>query len=87
MDFVCRLDEGTEQEKLANAVRIVACVNACAGINPEAVPDLLATLRDIVRLHDLGIFREAEHVSLAGSDWPQRLNGARAALQKAGVLS
>lgn len=25
----------------ANAKRIVACVNACAGINPEAVPDLL----------------------------------------------
>jgi hypothetical protein len=26
----------------ANARRIVACVNACEGINPEAVPDLLA---------------------------------------------
>ncbi len=25
-----------------NAARIVACVNACDGINPEAVPDLLA---------------------------------------------
>ena len=25
----------------ANARRIVACVNACEGINPEAVPDLL----------------------------------------------
>jgi len=28
-------------EAAANAKRIVACVNACAGINPEAVPELL----------------------------------------------
>ena len=28
--------------------RAVACVNACAGINPEAVPDLLAALRDCI---------------------------------------
>ena len=28
--------------KRADADRIVACVNACDGINPEAVPDLLA---------------------------------------------
>lgn len=25
--------------------RIVACVNACKGINPEAVPDLLAVVK------------------------------------------
>ncbi len=31
----------------ANAERIVACVNGCAGINPEAVPELLKTLRSI----------------------------------------
>jgi len=31
-----------------NAARIVACVNACEGINPEAVPDLLEALRRIV---------------------------------------
>lgn len=28
----------------ANAARIVACVNACEGINPEAVPDILRAL-------------------------------------------
>lgn len=28
----------------ANADRIVACVNACAGVNPDAVPDMLAAL-------------------------------------------
>jgi len=32
----------------ANAQRIVDCVNACEGINPEAAPELLAALR-IVR--------------------------------------
>ena len=30
-----------------NANRIVACVNACAGINPEAVPLMLATMKKI----------------------------------------
>ena len=36
---------GAERE--ANASRIVACVNACKGINPEAVPVLLGLLRNI----------------------------------------
>ena len=35
-------DLRSEAEHDANARRIVACVNACEGINPEAVPDLLA---------------------------------------------
>ena len=30
----------TGEERGANARRIVACVNACEGINPEAVPEL-----------------------------------------------
>ena len=30
----------------ANATRIVACVNACKGINPEAVPDLLEACKE-----------------------------------------
>lgn len=38
-----RRDTGTAK---ADAARIVACVNACAGINPEAVPDLLAAVED-----------------------------------------
>lgn len=32
------------EEVVANAQRIIACVNACAGINPDAVPDLLDAL-------------------------------------------
>jgi hypothetical protein len=37
----------TEEQDAADAARIVACVNACAGINPEAVPDMLDALRAI----------------------------------------
>lgn len=36
----------------ANANRIVACVNACAGINPEAVPMTLEALRDVLAVAD-----------------------------------
>ena len=32
----------------ANADRIIACVNACEGINPKAVPVLLAAVRDLL---------------------------------------
>lgn len=39
----------------ANAARIVACVNACEGINPEAVKDLLEALEAIKKeAADLG---------------------------------
>ncbi len=31
---------------LANALRVIACVNACEGINPKAVPDLLKALKE-----------------------------------------
>lgn len=37
-----------EETQRANAARIVACVNACKGINPKAVPDLLASLEKCV---------------------------------------
>ena len=32
----------------ANARRIVACVNACDGLNPEALPALIATAEDML---------------------------------------
>ena len=32
------------EDSEANARRIVACVNACAGINPKAVPELVEAL-------------------------------------------
>lgn len=34
----------TDEEVSAWGARVGACVNACAGINPDAVPDLLAAL-------------------------------------------
>ena len=34
----------TNNQMDANAARIVACVNACEGINPEAVPEMLSVL-------------------------------------------
>lgn len=49
----------------ANAERIVACVNACKGINPEAVPDLLAALEQLCdTIHADG--RPMEHKFAAG---------------------
>ena len=39
-----------------DARRIVACVNACEGINPDAVPDLLAAARELVKdVHGCGL--------------------------------
>jgi hypothetical protein len=40
------LDDTARDE--ANTHRIVACVNACEGINPEAVPDMLEALEACV---------------------------------------
>lgn len=37
----------------ANADRIVACVNACEGINPKAVPELLKAVEAMLRGADL----------------------------------
>ena len=38
----------TIDEQDANAHRLVACVNACEGINPETVPKLLAIAKEVV---------------------------------------
>ena len=45
----------SEQTNSANAQRIAACLNACAGINPEAVPDVVAALRAVNALHPRNI--------------------------------
>lgn len=37
-----------DDTKHDDANRIVACVNALAGLNPEAVPDVVAALRDML---------------------------------------
>ena len=45
---------GNTHEAKANGRRIVACVNACAGINPEAVPNLLEAAKDFIYKVDEG---------------------------------
>jgi hypothetical protein len=39
----------SEEHALANAARIVSCVNACAGLNPEAVPEMVKALEEIAK--------------------------------------
>ncbi len=41
------LEEDEEPEYTPDMRRIVACVNACEGINPEAVPQMLSDLESI----------------------------------------
>ncbi len=49
-DWVCIVHNNDHRE--ANARRIVACVNACKGINPEAVPDLLEALQVLLLAYE-----------------------------------
>jgi hypothetical protein len=39
-------------ESNANAKRIVSCVNACAGIDPEAVPEMLNACERAAKMYD-----------------------------------
>lgn len=60
-----------------NAARIVACVNGCEGINPDAVPDLLAALELVLEWVD---GRYGEPFAAMGC---QSYDEARAAIAKA----
>ncbi len=42
------LTNGDTEHRAANARRIVACVTACEGIHPAAVPKLLEACRDLL---------------------------------------
>ena len=61
---------------MADAARIVACANACKGINPEAVPELPEALR--IALIDLEQAQEETHIDFRGS-----IDAIRAVLAKA----
>ena len=67
----------------ANAARIVACVNACEGINPDAVPDLFAALGDLIAEYTAAVdpYRSGGFYSNPDDDWP--ILDARAAIAKA----
>lgn len=45
---------GDTGEGAANIERIVSCVNACEGINPEAVPLMVKALKDLVYFAGMG---------------------------------
>ena len=55
-----------------DANRIVACVNACAGINPEAVPELVRAAQAVQRWAEAG-----------GDDWWKAHDALYAAIAKA----
>lgn len=52
-DEVATIPESEPPELFANtARRLAACWNACDGLNPEAVPDLIKALEGVVRVAD-----------------------------------
>jgi len=62
----------------ADAAHIVACVNACEGIKPAAVKDVLAALCGLLREYDQHIPDDCECPRVR-----QAADAARAALAKA----
>lgn len=48
--IVYRKSAGGSENAQSDAARIVACVNACAGINPEAVPEFPAMCKMLLAL-------------------------------------
>lgn len=66
------LEEFDEAEAIANRIR--DCLNGCAGINPDAVPDLLAACE--------GVVRRCESMGYVGVDG-QFLKVVKAAIAKA----
>jgi len=65
----------------ADAARIVACVNACKGLNPEAVPEMLAALESFTRGIDSAEERGETFVNLNRLNFHRRR--FRAAIAKA----
>lgn len=66
-----------------DAQRAMACVNACAGINPEAVPDVVEALRILLRYEGIVV----EYMGGMGNmdserNTQQQFTAARAALAK-----
>lgn len=62
----------------ANAKRIVACVNACEGINPKAVPKMLATLQNLAEYWN----RNENHAAMVDALW-HTINSAQAVIADA----
>jgi hypothetical protein len=74
---------------VANAARIVACVNALAGMNPDAVADVVAALEETLRALEAHLDESVRDHSLKHRDTlcPCNRNEvarARAALERLG---
>ena len=84
--YVCGMpvpcdEAGPAELHNANASRIVSCVNACEGINPEAVPEMLEALRSLIGLlSDCGMDEEDKELSPEGR---QTIRSAKAIITKA----
>lgn len=65
-----------------NGQRIVACVNACEGINPDAVPELLAELRNL-RNEATGYLRDLARHSVDAATLIGALRRAERSIAKA----
>lgn len=87
----CVTSKRSEEEANANTQRAVACVNACAGINPEAVPDLLEIAVSLCEWFidgDYGPSRFALWGDREAKTWGEHVSDvlARAAITKASVI-
>lgn len=60
----------------ADAARIISCVNACQGLNPEAVPELLEACK-------LALARESAQEAVAGDGDKGLISMLRKAIAKA----
>ena len=75
-DNIVTVPYGDDPEQAeANARRIVSCVNACEGINPDAVPELLEALHNL-------LINATPYASDDGI-WPVILKQAKVAIAKA----
>lgn len=86
MRMVCAVKHGHDgdlprEERDANARRIVACVNACKGIDPAAVADMLRDLRRCV--HELELCRPRGNSKQDQGDIDGALELARQTIAKA----
>lgn len=60
------LDKDHGEVADANEQRIVACVNACAGINPEAIKPMIDALTEWKKIRDLD---KKSDLDVTATDW------------------
>ncbi len=76
----CTIDDPLDE---ADKPGIVTCVNACEGINPEAVPEMVAACATVLDLLDRVVGWEDDTGYVCNVDWRPSVAVLRAALAKA----